>query len=137
MGGSHALREWGQGFSGRKTKELGNQGAGNVRGSAGARSSPELPFLAEHQYPVAYHEYPEDPLKTLRTLDELKLIHTCVVPQVHTPGVGENRTRAKKKTKKYRLGSGVAPPTRIPLHTMGQQKCFWIPKMVVFEPHCA
>ena len=32
---------------------------------------------------------------------------------------------------------GVAPKTRIPLHTMNQKKCFWIPKMVVFERHSA
>ena len=40
----------GAGLFGGETKELGNQGARNVRGSAGARSSLELPFLAEHQY---------------------------------------------------------------------------------------
>ena len=37
--------------------------------------------------------------------------------------------------KKYRVGSGVAPKERIPLHTMVQKKCFWIPEMVVFETH--
>ena len=41
----------GKAFRVGKTKELGNQGARNVIGSAGgARSSPELPFLAEHQF---------------------------------------------------------------------------------------
>ena len=38
---------------------------------------------------------------------------------------------------KYDLGSGVAPQTRKPLHTMGQKRCFWIPNMVVFEMHHA
>ena len=32
---------------------------------------------------------------------------------------------------------GVAPQTRIPLHTLDQKRCFWIPKMVVFEMHYA
>ena len=31
------------------------------------------------------------------------------------------------------MGSGVAPRTRIPLHTTGQKRCLWIPEMVVFE----
>ena len=35
--------------------------------------------------------------------------------------------------KKNCLGSGVALQTRIPLHTMGQERCFWIPGMGVFE----
>ena len=30
-------------------------------------------------------------------------------------------------------GSAVAPQTPIPLHTMGQKMCFWIPGMEVFE----
>ena len=30
-------------------------------------------------------------------------------------------------------GSGVAPQTPIPLHTMGRKKCFWKPGMGVFE----
>ena len=34
--------------------------------------------------------------------------------------------------RKYSLGSGVVPQTPVPLHTMGQQKCFWIPGMGVF-----
>ena len=38
-------------------------------------------------------------------------------------------------TKKYAIGYGVAPQTRISLHTMGLNRCFWIPKMVVFETH--
>ena len=39
--------------------------------------------------------------------------------------------------KKYAVRSGVAPQTRIPLHTMGHKRCFWIPKMVVFKTHNA
>jgi hypothetical protein len=39
--------------------------------------------------------------------------------------------------KKYAMGSGVVPQTRIPLHTLAQKRCFWIPKMVVFETHHA
>ena len=35
--------------------------------------------------------------------------------------------------KKYCLGSGLAPKTPIPLHTIGQKRCFWIPGMAVFE----
>ena len=35
------------------------------------------------------------------------------------------------------MGSGVAPQTHIPLHTTGQERCFWIPKMVVFETNHA
>ena len=35
--------------------------------------------------------------------------------------------------KKCCLVSGVAPQTPIPLHTMGQKSCFWIPGMVVFD----
>ena len=35
--------------------------------------------------------------------------------------------------KKYCLGSGVAPQARIPLHTMGQKGCFWIPGIGVLE----
>ena len=35
--------------------------------------------------------------------------------------------------KRHGVGSGVAVQTRIPLHTMGQKKRFWIPKTVVFE----
>ena len=31
------------------------------------------------------------------------------------------------------LGSGVAPQTPIPLHTMGQKRCFSIPGMGLFE----
>ena len=37
--------------------------------------------------------------------------------------------------KKIAVGSGVAPRTRIPVHTVEQKRCFWIPKMVVFETH--
>ena len=40
-------------------------------------------------------------------------------------------------SKKYGLGSGVAPQTRIPLHTMGSKRYFWMPKKVVFETHHA
>ena len=36
------------------------------------------------------------------------------------------------KAKKYCLGSGVAPQTPIPLHTIHQQKWFWMPGMGVF-----
>ena len=39
--------------------------------------------------------------------------------------------------KKYGVGSGVAPQTPLPLHTMGQKSCFWMPKIVVFETHYA
>ena len=39
--------------------------------------------------------------------------------------------------KTYSLGSGVAPQTRIPLHTMGPKRYSWIPKIVVFETHTA
>ena len=39
------------------------------------------------------------------------------------------------RAKKCGVGSGVAPQTHIPLHTMGQKKCFWMPEMVVFETH--
>ena len=35
------------------------------------------------------------------------------------------------------LNSGVAPQTPIPLYPGGEQKCFWIPKMVLFELHNA
>ena len=35
------------------------------------------------------------------------------------------------------MSSGVAPQTPIPLHTMGQKRCFWIPKLEVFEKHHA
>ena len=35
--------------------------------------------------------------------------------------------------KKYGMGSGVAPQTPIPLHIMGQKRCFWIPELEVFE----
>ena len=35
------------------------------------------------------------------------------------------------------MGSEVAPQTRIPLHTTGQKRCFWIHKMAVFETHHA
>ena len=38
---------------------------------------------------------------------------------------------------KYGVGCGLALRTRIPLRTMGQKRCFWIPKMVVFETHHA
>ena len=38
---------------------------------------------------------------------------------------------------KYVMGYGVAPQTCIPLHTMGQKRCFWIPKVVVFQTHHA
>ena len=37
--------------------------------------------------------------------------------------------------KKYCLGFGVAPQAPIPLYPMGQQRCFWIPRTVVFEMH--
>ena len=39
--------------------------------------------------------------------------------------------------KKYCLGTRVAPQTPIPLYPIGQQKCFWIPMMMVFELHNA
>ena len=39
--------------------------------------------------------------------------------------------------KKYRLGSGVALQPPKPLHTIGQKRCFWVPKMGVFETHDA
>ena len=39
--------------------------------------------------------------------------------------------------KTYCLGSGVAPQTLIPLYHIGQQRCFWIPRMVVFVLHNA
>ena len=32
----------------------------------------------------------------------------------------------------YHLGYGVAPQTPIPLYPIGQQRCFWIPRMGVF-----
>ena len=35
------------------------------------------------------------------------------------------------------LGSSVALQTPIPLYPVGQQGCFWAPRMVVFEPHNA
>ena len=35
------------------------------------------------------------------------------------------------------MGSGVARQTHILLHTMDQQSCLWIPKMLVFETHHA
>ena len=35
------------------------------------------------------------------------------------------------------MGSGVGPQPPIPLHSMGQKRCFWIPKMVAFETHHA
>ena len=37
--------------------------------------------------------------------------------------------------KPYCLGSGVAPQTPIPVYPIGQQRCFRIPRMVVFELH--
>ena len=37
--------------------------------------------------------------------------------------------------KKNCMGSGVAPQPPIPLHTMGQKRCFWIPRVGVFETH--
>ena len=42
-----------------------------------------------------------------------------------------------RRTSSQRTLSRVAPQTRIPLHTLGQKRCFWIPKMVVFETHHA
>ena len=39
--------------------------------------------------------------------------------------------------KKHCLGSGVAPQTPLSLYSMGQQRCFWIPRMGVFELHNA
>ena len=39
--------------------------------------------------------------------------------------------------KKYCLGSGVALQAPIPLYHIDQQKCFWIPRMGVFEMHNA
>ena len=38
-------------------------------------------------------------------------------------------------TKKYDMGSGVAPQKRIALHTMGQKRCCLIPEVVVFITH--
>ena len=38
---------------------------------------------------------------------------------------------------KKSLCSGVAPQTPIPLYPTDQQRCFWIPKMGVFELHSA
>ena len=35
------------------------------------------------------------------------------------------------------MGCGVAPQTRMPVHTLGLKRYFWIPKMVVFETHLA
>ena len=32
---------------------------------------------------------------------------------------------------------GCRPKTHIPVHTVGQQMCLWIPKMVVVETHHA
>ena len=37
----------------------------------------------------------------------------------------------------YQVGSGVAPQPPIPLHTMGQKRCFWIPGVGVFAIHNA
>ena len=39
--------------------------------------------------------------------------------------------------KKYCVASGVALQTPTPLHTRGQKKRFWVPRMVVFEMHDA
>ena len=39
--------------------------------------------------------------------------------------------------KKYCFGSGVALQTPIPLHTIRQKRCFWIPGVGVFELHNA
>ena len=39
--------------------------------------------------------------------------------------------------RKYHVGSGVAPQPPISLHTLGQKRCFWIPRMGVFELHNA
>ena len=36
---------------------------------------------------------------------------------------------------KYCLGSGVPLQAPIPMYHIDQQKCFWIPRMVVFELH--
>ena len=30
---------------------------------------------------------------------------------------------------------GMAPQAPIPLYPMGEEKCFWIPRMVLFEMH--
>ena len=40
-------------------------------------------------------------------------------------------------TKQWCLGSGVAPQTPIPLYPKVQQRCFWIPRMVLFVIHNA
>ena len=40
---------------------------------------------------------------------------------------------AKKKC----VGCGLAPQTPTLLHTMGQKRCVWVPRMVVFETHDA
>ena len=39
--------------------------------------------------------------------------------------------------RKHCMGSGLAPLTPMPLHTMGQKRWFWIPRTGVFEMHNA
>ena len=39
--------------------------------------------------------------------------------------------------KKHGVGSGVAPQTRMPVHTVAQKSYVWIPQMVVVETHHA
>ena len=39
--------------------------------------------------------------------------------------------------KTYCVDSGVALQTPIPLHIMGQKRCFLVPRMAVFETHVA
>ena len=41
----------------------------------------------------------------------------------------------KHDAKKHCLDSEVALQPPIPLHTMGQRRYFWIPRMGVFETH--